>query len=95
MEELIKIARDPNTDTGTRVNIYSLLVRYTSPIPKPVDDEDQDHDIHAESSEEDVIAMARYIVERNDQTTSFQLDDKAKGNNTPSEETGGEESHEK
>jgi hypothetical protein len=90
MEELIKIARDPNTDTGTRVNIYSLLVRYTSPIPKPVDDADHDHDIHAELSEEDVIAMARYVVDRHDQTTASQPDDKAKGN-TPS----GEESHEK
>src|SRR5437588_12451105 len=49
-EELVKIARDPKTETGTKVSIYSLLMRHTSPIPKPGDDSNQDFSIGDEST---------------------------------------------
>jgi hypothetical protein len=66
MEELVKIARDPKTETGVKVNIFSSLMRYTSPIPKPVDDSDQERGIGDESdlTIEEAIKLAHYVLER-------------------------------
>ena len=35
--ELVRIAKDPTTESSLRVSIYSLLIRHTSPVPRPVD----------------------------------------------------------
>jgi hypothetical protein len=65
-EELVKIARDPKTETATKVSIFSLLMRHTSPIPKPVADSSQDLDISDESAltMEQVLKLAQYVLER-------------------------------
>jgi hypothetical protein len=65
-EELVRLARDPKTDTGTKVSIYSLLMRHTSPIPKPMADSSQDLGIGDESARtmEEVIKLAQYVLER-------------------------------
>jgi hypothetical protein len=65
-EELVKIARDPKTETGARVSIYSLLMRHSCPIPKPQDDSRQDIVIGDESAPttEEVIKLAQYVLER-------------------------------
>ncbi len=65
-EELVKIALDPKTETGTKVSIFSLLMRHTSPIPKPVADSSQDLGIGNESAPtmEEVIKLAQYVLER-------------------------------
>ena len=65
-EELVKLARDPKTETGTKVSIYSLLMRHTSPIPKAVTDSSQDLGIGDESAPtmEEVIKLAQYVLER-------------------------------
>ena len=65
-EELVKLARDPKTETGTKVSIFSLLMRHTSPIPKPVEDSSQDPSIGDESAPtmEEVIKLAQYVLER-------------------------------
>lgn len=66
MEELVKIARDPKTETATRVSILSLFMRHTSPIPKAVADSSQDLGIGDESAPtmEEVIKLAQYVLER-------------------------------
>ena len=65
-EELVKITRDPKTETGIKVNIFSLLMRHTSPIPKPVEDSNQDPSIGDKSAPtmEEVIKLAQYVLER-------------------------------
>ena len=65
-EELVRIARDPKTETGTKVSIFSLLMRHTSPIPKAVADSSQDLGIGDESAPtmEEVIKLAQYVLER-------------------------------
>ena len=90
----MKIARDPNTDTGTKVSIYSLLMRYTSPIPKAVDDADPDHSIKDEPTDEEVIAMAQYILGRQDQKAPARLEGSAQETDAKSEGKAGDESHE-
>src|SRR5436305_2614397 len=50
--ELVKIARDAKTDTGTKVNIFSLLLRHTTPIPKPADESNRELSTGNESVEE-------------------------------------------
>jgi len=84
-EELVKIARDPKTETGTKVSIYSLLMRHTSPIPKPVADSSQDLGIGDESAPtmEEVIKLAQYVLERFGPNAAPQRE-----NSTP--ETGGQ-----
>jgi hypothetical protein len=47
---LVKIDRDPKTETGTKVSIFSLLMGHTSRIAKPVDDSNQDFGIGDESA---------------------------------------------
>jgi hypothetical protein len=66
VEEMVKLARDPKTETGTKASIFSQLLRHTSPIPKPVDDSNQDLGIGDESAPtvEEVIKLARYVLER-------------------------------
>ena len=66
IEELVKIARDPKTETGTKASIFSQLMRHTSPIPKPVDDSNQDLSIGDESAltVAEVIKLAQYVLER-------------------------------
>ena len=65
-EELVKLARDPKTETGTKVSIYSVLMRHTSPIPKPVEDSSQELSFGDESARtmEEVIKLAQYVLER-------------------------------
>ena len=64
--ELVRITRDPKTETGTKVGIYSLLMRHTSPIPKPLGDSSQDLVIGDESAPttEEIIRLAQYVLER-------------------------------
>jgi len=60
------IARDPKTEAGTKVSIYSLLMRHTCPIPKPLDDSRQNLVVGDESAPtlEEVIKLAQYVLER-------------------------------
>jgi hypothetical protein len=64
-EELVKLARDPKTETGTKVSILSLLMRHTAPIPKPVDESNQELIDHESAPTiEEVIKLAQYVLER-------------------------------
>jgi hypothetical protein len=65
-EELVKLARDPKTETGTKVSIFSLFMRHTCPIPKPVADSSQDLVIGDESAPtmEEIVKWAQYVLER-------------------------------
>ena len=65
-EELVKIAREPRTETGMKVTIFSLFMRHTNPIPKPVADSSQNLGIGDESAPtvEEVIKLAQYVLER-------------------------------
>lgn len=64
--ELVAIARDPKTETGTKASIFSQLMRYTSPIPKPVDDSNQEVCIGDESAltVKEVVKLAQQVLER-------------------------------
>ena len=66
MEELVRIARDAKTETGTKVNIFSLLLRHTTPLPKSVDESNQNLGIDDESAltMDEVIGLAQYVLER-------------------------------
>ena len=76
MEELVKIARDSKTETATKVSIYSLLMRHTTPIPKPVDEPNRELSPGNESVEE-VIELAQYVLERFGPKTTPQLENPA------------------
>src|SRR5881392_3454642 len=71
--ELVTIARDPKTNIGQRAHIYSSLLRYTHPLPKPVDSSDEDDMTgEPEITLDDALAWARYMIERFDSNPSKQ-----------------------
>ena len=65
MTELVKIARDPETETGLKVSIYALLMRHTAPVPKPVDISTEDHREDDESvfTTPELMQAAKYFIE--------------------------------
>ena len=66
MSELVKIAKDPVTETGLRVNIFSTLLRYTVPVPKPVGESAADQStVGAESAftVPELIKWAQYVLD--------------------------------
>jgi hypothetical protein len=66
MAELVKIAKDPKTETGYKVNIFSTLMRYTVPIPKPVGESGADQStVGTESvfTMPELIKWAEYVVD--------------------------------
>jgi hypothetical protein len=66
MVELVKIAREPKTETGTKVGIFSLLLRHSTPLPKPVDESNQNLGIDDESAftVDEVVKLAKYVLNR-------------------------------
>jgi hypothetical protein len=68
MAEMVKIAKDPTTETGCKVNIFSTLMRYTVPIPKPVGDSGADQSTVGDESESaftmpELIKWAQYVLD--------------------------------
>ena len=82
MAEMVKIAKDPTTEIGCKVNIFSTLMRYTVPIPKPVGDSGADQSTVGDESES-AFTMAELIkwalrtrsfrVERNHRGSSLEI----------------------
>lgn len=85
-EELVKIARDPKTETGTKASIFSQLMRYTAPIPKPVDDSNLGIGDESTLTVEQLIKLAKYVLERFGQNATPQPE-------KPTPETGGQTNH--
>ena len=66
MAEMVKIAKDPTTETGCKVNIFSTLMRYTVPIPKPVGDSGADQSTVGDESAftmPELIKWAQYVLD--------------------------------
>lgn len=64
--ELVNIARDPQTEVGQRAHIYSSLIRYTCPLPKPVSVDDEEISDTPEITLDDALAWARYLIDKFD-----------------------------
>jgi hypothetical protein len=66
MAEMVKIAKDPTTEIGCKVNIFSTLMRYTVPIPKPVGDSGADQSTVGDESAftmPELIKWAQYVLD--------------------------------
>jgi hypothetical protein len=69
--ELVTIARDPKTNIGQRVDIYSSFLRYTHPLPKPVGSSDDDNiGDEPEITLDDALAWAHYMIKNFDSNPS-------------------------
>ena len=90
-EELVKLARDFKTERGLKVSIYSLLLRYTRPLPKGGGDANEVTVNESPTTLEDAIKLARYVLERfggklQPQTETLKEDDEPPSKNPSSDE---------
>jgi hypothetical protein len=64
-DELLKLARDSNTDVGFKVTIYALLLRYSQALPKAGGEVCEDPEAsNSPTTPEQAVRLARYILER-------------------------------
>lgn len=64
-DELLKIAREPNTRTESRIQVYSILLPYVYPRPKPLDPWDSSEQAQTTPSRlNEVIAVAKDFLAR-------------------------------
>lgn len=63
--ELVGIAKDPKTETGFKVNIYTLLLRHTNSVPRPIDDTNVGDATTngAMMAPEEALSLAKYVIE--------------------------------
>jgi hypothetical protein len=64
LEELVKIARDPNIPVNVRVFVYSTLLPYEYPKRKPIDDSDAEHATVnvTKITPEEAVDLARELI---------------------------------
>lgn len=65
VQELLTIARDPNTTIAQRISIYAAFLRFTHPMPKPVDTLDGESVVdERQITLDEALQWAQYMLER-------------------------------